>query len=378
MQHLIIVGSTGSIGNSTLDIVRQHPHLFCVAALAAGRNSDLLIKQAREFRPHLVHIAAPDRYQQVRDALVSEGIEVLSGQEELQQLPSRSKGGTLVNAIVGNRGLAVVVNAIEAGKRICLANKEPLVSAGRLVRKLLERHQVQLLPIDSEHSAILQCIQGEDPRQIRRIILTASGGTFRGRRSLSGITPAEALNHPNWSMGNKITIDSATLMNKGLELIEAYWLYPVTADRIDIVIHPQSIVHSLVEFNDGSMKAQLGLPDMRIPIQYALTFPEHLDLKMDRLDLAAIGTLTFEEPDEQLFPSLRIAREALQRGGTYPAALNAANEAAVELFLKGQIEFTGIFQLIEETLANHTSIENYTLEDIFALDEEIHSQLVAS
>ncbi len=378
LQKLIIIGSTGSIGRSTLDVVRQHPERFQVTTLAAGSNAELLIRQALEFKPLLVHIADAEHYPQVRDALKPLGIEVANGLEQLQQLPTVGVGDTVVNAIVGNRGLGVVVNAIESGKRICLANKEPLVSAGKLVRQMLEERQVELLPIDSEHSAILQCIQGEDPAQIKRMILTASGGPFYKRTSLEGINKAEALHHPNWSMGSKITIDSATLVNKGLELIEAYWLYPVAIDDIDVVIHPQSIVHSLVEFRDGSFKAQLGLPDMRIPIQYALTFPEHIDLQMESLDLVAVGELTFHEPDESLFPSIGFAREALKKGGTYPAALNAANEAAVEMFLSGRIEFNMIFQMIEDTLTEHISIDNYTLEDIFTLDVEIHQKLTAS
>jgi len=378
LQQLTIVGSTGSIGTSTLDIVRQHPERFSVAALAAGNNVELLIEQALEFKPSLVHIAATEHYTYLRDTLASAGIEVLTGDAELDQFPTRARGDTLVNAIVGNRGLAVVANAIEAGRRVCLANKEPLVSAGKLVRELLERHQAELLPIDSEHSAILQCLQGENPDQIRRILLTASGGPFHGRDSLAGITPAEALRHPNWKMGEKITIDSATLMNKGLELIEAYWLYPVSAEQIEIVIHPQSIVHSLVEFVDGSQKAQLGYPDMRIPIQYALTYPDHIPLQMEPLDLARCGTLTFLPPDEELFPTLRFAREALEQGGTYPAVLNAANEAAVELFLAGRIEFTGIFTMIENALAKHVSTPDYTLADIYEIDTRIHSQLLVN
>jgi 1-deoxy-D-xylulose-5-phosphate reductoisomerase len=378
LQQLIIIGSTGSIGKSTLDVVRQHPDRFQITTLAAGRNADLLIQQAQEFKPSLVHIADPDQYSLVCDTLKPLGVEVTTGLEQLRQLPTVGAGDTVVNAIVGNRGLGVVVNAIESGKRICLANKEPLVSAGKLVRQMLQEYQVELLPIDSEHSAILQCIQGEDPAQIKRLILTASGGPFYERESLAGITKAEALQHPNWSMGSKITIDSATLVNKGLELIEAFWLYPVAIDDIDVVIHPQSIVHSLVEFRDGSFKAQLGLPDMRIPIQYALTYPEHLDIQLPGLDLSAVGNLSFLELNEELFPSVGFAREALKKGGTYPAALNAANEAAVELFLLGRIEFTTIFRMIEDTLADHVSIDNYTLDDIFTLDMDIHQKLTAS
>ena len=378
MQQLIVIGSTGSIGTNTLDVVKQHPERFKVTTLAAGSNAELLIQQAREFSPSLVHIADPDHYPLVRDTLRPLGIEVTTGQEQLRQLPTIGVGDTVVSAIVGNRGLGVVVNAIESGKRICLANKEPLVSAGKLVRQMLQEHPVELIPIDSEHSAILQCIQGENPTQIKRLILTASGGPFHERKSLEGITRAEALQHPNWSMGSKITIDSATLVNKGLELIEAYWLYPVDIENIEVVIHPQSIVHSLVEFKDGSLKAQLGLPDMRIPIQYALTYPEHLDLQVEELNLAANGDLTFNELNEELFPSVRFAREALNQGGTYPAALNAANEAAVEMFLMGRIEFSTIFQMIEDTLTDHVSIDNYTLEDIFALDVEIYRKLTAS
>jgi len=375
-QHLLLVGSTGSIGENTLKVVRRHPDRFRIAGLTANNNWQRLVEQAREFRPRWVHVDEAHLHT-LRTALAGLDIEVLAGRQDLVDLPGRDGCDTLVSAIVGTRGLEPLMTAIRAGRRICFANKEPLVTAGELVMGEVRRRGLTCLPIDSEHSAILQCLRGEDPASVRRVILTASGGPFRTStlEEFNGATREQALKHPTWQMGAKITIDSATMMNKALEVIEARWLYDLPGERIDVLIHPQSIVHSMVEFRDRSIKAQLGLPDMRIPIQYALSYPEHLDLDMETVDWVGLGALTFEAVDETKFRALPLARQALERGQGAPCVLNAANEAAVELFLQGRLSFAGINDRVEEALASWQGRAE-SLDDLMALDTETRERVL--
>lgn len=366
---LAVFGSTGSIGGNTLEVVRRHPDHFTVRYLVARGNAPALIAQVREFRPAAVVVTDPAACETVRDA-VGGLTEVLGGDDAMAQLAARDDYDTMVSGLVGFAGLLPTIAAMRAGRRIALANKETLVVAGALMTALARAHGVPILPIDSEHSAIQQCLVGESAHSVSRIILTASGGPFRGwtPAQLATVTPAQALRHPNWSMGSKITIDSATLMNKGLEVIEAHWLFDVDAARIDVLVHPQSVIHSMVEFSDGSVKAQLGVPDMKIPIHYALTAPGRLAADYERADLARIGSLTFEPPDTACFPCLRLAYAALAVGGTAPACLNAANEVAVDAFLRGDLPFTGIPALIEECLTQVPVRPADALDDIIETD----------
>ncbi len=366
---LAVFGSTGSIGRNTLEVVRRHPDRFAIRYLTGNSNAELLSAQVREFRPAAVAVSDPAARTLVH-AAVGDLTEVLDGGQALLDIAGRDDYDTMISSLVGFAGLLPTVAAIRAGKTIALANKETLVAAGEYVTSLAREHGVALLPIDSEHSAIQQCITGESAHSVARIILTASGGPFRGwtRDALRDVTPAEALRHPNWSMGSKITIDSATLMNKGLEVIEAHWLFAVDPAHIDVVVHPQSIIHSLVEFTDGSVKAQLGMPDMKLPIQYALTWPHRLDAAYERLDIARIGSLTFEKPDPDAFPCLRLAYEALHAGGTAPACLNAVNEVAVAAFLRGELSFHGIAALVEDSLARIPQRSAASLDDIVETD----------
>ena len=346
---ICLLGSTGSIGTQTLEIVDALPGRFRVEFLAAQQNASLLIEQARRYRPRAVAVSDPKSRDIVADALADLDIEVVGGSDPAVEVARRPEAPIVVAAIVGFAGMKSVLSALERGATVALANKETLVAAGGIVASLLERTSGCLLPVDSEHSAIFQCLQGEDREAVRRIILTASGGPFRERApdTFDTIAREEALAHPNWNMGAKITIDSATMMNKGLEVIEARWLFDLTADQIDVLVHPQSIVHSFVEFVDGSTKAQLGQPDMRVPIQYALTYPERVASGNPRIDWKAIPSLDFCEPDPDRFPCLQLAYEALERGGSAPAALNAANEAAVARFLRDEIRFVDIASAIE-------------------------------
>jgi 1-deoxy-D-xylulose-5-phosphate reductoisomerase len=348
--RIALFGSTGSIGVNTLDVVRRHPERFEITALAANRNIEILARQIAEFQPKAVAVANTDAATEL--ASRKPGCEVLSGEEGLRELASRDIYDTFVGALTGFAGFAPTLEAIQRGKRIALANKETLVVAGELLTALAARTGSDLIPIDSEHSAIHQCLVGESPESIRRIILTASGGPFRTlpKELFAGITPDAALKHPKWKMGRKITIDSATLLNKGLEIIEAKWLFGIPLSKIEVVIHPQSIVHSFVEFVDGSVKAQLGMPDMRLPIQYALASPERLDQTYDLLNLVSSSPLEFFAPELDKFPCLALAREAGERGGLYPCILNAANEEAVAQFLEGRIAFTEIPILIRSAM----------------------------
>ena len=361
VKRLAILGSTGSIGRQTLEVVRAFPDRFKIIGLAAGRNSELLAKQINEFGPELVSLAGTGKLPSGSYKLVSP-----------EELVTDPKIDMAVIATSGIAGLAPTLAAIASGKNLALANKEVLVTAGEIVAAEAERSGIAMLPVDSEHSALWQCLWGEHGSEVARLVLTASGGPFRqhSTSSLAKVTAAEALQHPTWQMGKKVTVDSATLFNKGLEVIEAHWLFNIPYERIEVVIHPQSIIHSLVEFCDGSVKAQLSIPDMRLPIQYALTYPERWqNPQLPRIDWRKLGPLTFETPDLGHFPCLRLAIEAGRRGGTYPAALSAADEVAVELFLSGRIGFLGIAHLLERILQEHPSVSQPSLDDILAADE---------
>lgn len=378
-QTVAILGSTGSIGTQTLDVIDRHSELFEVYALTAHSNIDLLVKQARIYRPEVVAIADERHYKTLREALDGLPIKVFAGADSICQIAAMSPIDTVVTAMVGYSGLLPTVRAIEAGKKIALANKETLVVAGELVTDLALRNRVDIIPIDSEHSAIFQCLVGENENSVEKLILTASGGAFRdiSKDDLRLATAADALRHPTWKMGAKITIDSATMMNKGFEVIEARWLFDIPIDKIEVIIHPQSIVHSMVQFCDGSIKAQLGQPDMRHPIQYALTFPDRLNAQVERANLADIHQLTFEKPDYEKFRNLGLAYDALRRGGNIPCILNAANEVAVDAFLKGKIGFFAMSDIIEQTISETAFISSPTLDDYIATDREARARTSA-
>ena len=375
-QTVAILGSTGSIGTQTLDVIDRHSELFEVYALTAHSNIDLLVEQARIYRPEVVAIADERHYKTLREALDGLPIKVFAGADSICQIAAMSPIDTVVTAMVGYSGLLPTVRAIEAGKKIALANKETLVVAEELVTDLALRNRVDIVPIDSEHSAIFQCLVGENENSVEKLILTASGGAFRDtpKDDLRLATAADALRHPTWKMGAKITIDSATMMNKGFEVIEARWLFDIPIDKIEVIIHPQSIVHSMVQFCDGSIKAQLGQPDMRHPIQYALTFPDRLNAQVERANLADIHQLTFEKPDYEKFRNLRLAYDALRRGGNIPCILNAANEVAVDAFLKGKIGFFAMSDIIEQTISETAFISSPTLDDYIATDREARAR----
>ncbi|EIZ77540.1 1-deoxy-D-xylulose-5-phosphate reductoisomerase [Novosphingobium sp. Rr 2-17] len=370
-RSLSVLGATGSVGSSTLDLVRRSRDQWHIVALTAHANVDALARLAREFQPEVAVIADERYLPQLRDALAGTGIETASGPGALIEAAARGADVTLA-AIVGCAGLAPTMAAIEQGGVIALANKEALVSAGQVMTAAVHRHGATLLPVDSEHNAIFQCLAGSDLADVRWITLTASGGPFRdwSWERLAAATPAEAVRHPNWSMGAKISVDSATMFNKGLELIEAHHLFPVGLDKLRIIVHPQSIVHSMVEYRDGSTLAQLGPSDMRVPIASALAWPRRMDTPCDPLDLATIGELTFRQPDEERFPATRIAREAAQAGGAIPAVLNAANEIAVAAFLDGQIAFTQIAAHVADVLAAYAPPPPTCLSDILDIDGE--------
>ncbi|MFC2605169.1 MAG: 1-deoxy-D-xylulose-5-phosphate reductoisomerase [Bacteroidota bacterium] len=378
-QTVAILGSTGSIGTQTLDVIDRHSELFEVYALTAHSNIDLLVKQSKRYRPEVVAIADERHYKTLREALDGLPVKVFAGADSICQIAAMSPIDTVVTAMVGYSGLLPTVRAIEAGKKIALANKETLVVAGELVTDLALRNRVDIVPIDSEHSAIFQCLVGENENSVEKLILTASGGAFRDtpKDNLRLATAADALRHPTWKMGAKITIDSATMMNKGFEVIEARWLFDIPTDKIEVIIHPQSIVHSMVQFCDGSIKAQLGQPDMRHPIQYALTFPDRLNAQVERANLADIHQLTFEKPDYEKFRNLGLAYDALRRGGNIPCILNAANEVAVDAFLKGKIGFFAMSDIIEQTISETAFISSPTLDDYIATDREARARTSA-
>jgi 1-deoxy-D-xylulose-5-phosphate reductoisomerase len=371
-KSIAILGSTGSIGTQALEVVRQHADFLQVEVLTAQNNAQLLIDQAKEFKPNAVVIVNEKLYEPVKQALAKEDIKVFAGVNALASVVQMDTIDLVLTALVGYSGLKPTINAIEAGKTIALANKETLVVAGELITKLAREKGVNIYPVDSEHSAIFQCIVGEFHNKIEKIILTASGGPFRGKKraELESVTKVQALKHPNWTMGAKVTIDSATLMNKGLEVIEAKWLFNLKPEQVEVVVHPQSIVHSLVQFEDSSIKAQLGLPDMRLPIQFAMTYPNRLKSDFPRFNFANYPSLTFEKPDTETFRNLALAFEALKRGGNMPCVLNAANEVAVAGFLEDKIGFLKMTELVEQCLEKMDFIKEPSYEDYVNTDQE--------
>lgn len=373
-RKIAILGSTGSIGKQALDVVKQHSDLFEVELLTANNSSELLIRQALEFKPNNVVICNPDKYDEVADALQPHDIKVFAGMDSVCDLVGAEDIDIVLTALVGFSGLRPTVAAIKAGKVIALANKETLVAGGPVVTALAKQYKTPILPVDSEHSAIFQCLMGAAGNAVEKIHLTASGGPFRTweREKIAAATFAEALHHPQWHMGAKITIDSATMMNKGFEMIEAKWLFDVAPEKINIVVQPQSIIHSMVEFADGAVIAQLGCPDMREPIQFALSFPDRLTLDNKKLDFASLRTLTFEKPDMEKFPCLGLAFEAIGRGGNIPCVMNAANEAAVASYLRGEIGFYDISDIISDCMAGAEFVENLTIDDLIAINDETY------
>lgn len=370
-RRIAILGSTGSIGTQALDVISHHPHLFQVEMLSAGNNAELLIAQARKFNPNAVVICNKDKYKEVKDALEPLDIKVFAGVESAGDLAGGNNVDIVLASMVGFSGLAPTISAMKKGKVIALANKETLVAAGSIISRLSRECGSPLIPVDSEHSAIFQSLQGERA-QIEKLLLTASGGPFFNlpAEKFNDITVEQALNHPNWKMGSKVTIDSASMMNKGLEIMEAAWLFNIPVEKIEVVVHPQSIIHSMVQFSDGSIKAQLGYPDMRVPIQYALSYPNRIDLDTKRISFPELKQLTFFSPDLEKFPCLRIAYDSFKKGGNIPCAMNAANEVAVASFLRGEIKFTQIPLVIEKTLEKCNFVASPSVEDIFSTDRQ--------
>lgn len=371
-KHIAILGSTGSIGTQALEVISANAYKFQVEVLTAHSNADLLAEQALRFKANAVVIEDESKYDALKDRLFDEGIKVYCGSDALAQVVEMEDIDMVLTALVGFAGLKPTLRAIEAGKHIALANKETLVVAGELVTKAAREKGVNIYPVDSEHSAIFQCLAGEFHNPIEKIYLTASGGPFRGktRKELESVTPAQALKHPNWNMGEKITIDSASMMNKGLEVIEAKWLFGLKPEQIDVIVHPQSIIHSVVQFEDGSMKAQMGLPDMKLPIQYALGYPERIKSDFPRFEFWEYPKLTFEQPDYETFRNLQFAFDAMNKGGNAPCVLNAANEVVVKAFLDGQLGFLAMSDIIESCLENVTHIAKPDLADYFETDKE--------
>ena len=375
MKNIAVLGSTGSIGTQTLDIVREYKEHLRITALAAGSNIELLEKQVREFMPAYVCVYNIEKAEILRKNIIDLPVKVVAGMDGLIECAIQQETDTVVTAMVGMIGILPTIEAIKVGKNIALANKETLVTAGHIIMPLIKEKKVALLPVDSEHSAIFQCLNGENKKQVDKIILTASGGPFRGRKleDLFDIQPKDALKHPNWAMGQKITIDSATMVNKGLEVMEAAWLFDVTLDQIKVVVHPQSVIHSMVEYMDGSIIAQLGVPDMRLPIQYALFYPNRKKLPMaERVDFTRLKQLTFEEPDMETFYGLKLAFKAGRTGGSLPTVYNAANEWAVAEFLKGRLKFLAIPELIREAMEHHKLIQSPTLNEILNTELETY------
>jgi 1-deoxy-D-xylulose-5-phosphate reductoisomerase len=372
IKNIAILGSTGSVGTQSLEVISENPGLFRAYVITAQNNADLLIKQALQFDPAYAIICNEDKYGYIKDALSSTKVQVLAGIDAIKDIVTHPDIHIVLTAMVGFSGLEPTINAIKAGKDIALANKETLVVAGEVITDLAKKHNVKILPVDSEHSAIFQCLAGEESNRIEKIILTASGGPFRGKSSefLAGVTREDALKHPNWVMGAKITIDSASLMNKGLEVIEAKWLFDLTADQIDIIVHPQSIIHSMVQFGDGSIKAQMGLPDMKLPIQYALTYPGRVNNNFKRFDFTQYPNLTFEKPDIKTFRNLALAFDALKQGGNMPCIINAANEIAVAGFLNNGIGFLAMSDVIEQCMAKVAFHAKPALDDYLNTDKE--------
>lgn len=378
MKNITILGSTGSIGTQALEVIRDNPEIFKVSVLSALKNSELLIQQAKEFKPKAVVICDETQYQYVRDSLASFNIKVLAGEASLSEIAASAESDIVLTALMGSVGLKPTIEAIKAGKNIALANKETLVVAGAYITELAKKHNVKILPVDSEHSAIFQCLVGEAQNEIEKIYLTASGGPFLGRdkKFLSTVKKEQALKHPNWVMGAKITIDSASLMNKGLEVIEAKWLFNLATDQIDVIVHPQSIIHSIVQFTDGSMKAQMGVPDMKLPIQYALNYPDRLKNNFKRFNFLDYPNFSFQKADLETFRNLGLAFKSLEIGGNMPCILNAANEIVVESFLKDKIGFLQMSDVIEKCMDEITFIEKPQLTDYLETDK--HSRILAA
>lgn len=379
-KRIGILGSTGSIGKNSLIVINNLISNGCdceVVFLSSNENITELEKQVLEFKPESVYINNLNSFKNVSSNSNFKNTELLNGKQDLLDLVTRNNYDILINSFVGFAGTIPTVEAIKAGKRIALANKETMVVAGKIINELCEKYNTEVIPIDSEHSAILQCLIGEKSENINKIILTASGGPFRGYKyeKLKSVTVKDALKHPNWNMGNKITIDSATLMNKGLEMIEAKWLFKIDASKIDVIVHPQSIIHSMVEFCDTSIKAQMGVPDMKVPIQFALTYPDRINSSFISLDFSNVSKLEFEKVDSNAFKCLKIAYDVLKHGGTYSAVLNASNEIAVDLFLKEKISFTDIPEIIEDSLNNHSSINDFSLDDLIRIDSDTRNKL---
>ena len=372
MKRIAILGSTGSIGTQSLEIIRSFPEEFEVEILTANKNVDLLIKQSIEFNPNVVVISDEGKYDKLKSALSNTDIKVYTGKEAIAQVVCMESVDIVLSAMVGFSGLLPTIEAIKAGKIIALANKETLVVAGELIKKLSVEHNAGIIPVDSEHSAIFQCLVGEFNNPVEKIYLTASGGPFRGKdiQFLKNVTKKDALNHPNWNMGDKITIDSASMMNKGLEVIEAKWLFDLPPDQIDVIIHPQSVVHSIVQFEDSSMKAQMGLPDMKLPILYAFTYPSRIKANLKRFNFLDYPELNFEQPDCKIFRNLALSFEALKKGGNTPCVLNAANEVVVQAFLENRIGFLKMTDVIEETIQKMPFIKNASLDDYVGSDME--------
>jgi 1-deoxy-D-xylulose-5-phosphate reductoisomerase len=371
MKRIAVLGSTGSIGTQALDVIKSHPTKFKVEVLTAGNNWELLVKQAKEFTPNSIVIANKDHYVKVKEALQNDFIKVYAGDKSIEQIVESDSIDLVLTAMVGFSGLLPTINAIKFKKNIALANKETLVVAGDLISSLIKENQVNLYPVDSEHSAIFQSMVGEFHNEIEKIYLTASGGPFRTKsiKELQSVSKAQALKHPNWDMGAKITIDSASMMNKGLEAIEAKWLFDLRPNQIDIIVHPQSIIHSIVQFTDGSMKAQMGLPDMKLPIQYAMTYPDRIKSGFERFNFLDYPELTFETPDRNKFRNIQIAYDAMELGGNVPCIMNAANEVAVDLFLKDRINFLEIPEIIEKTINKINFVARPSLEDYLESDK---------
>lgn len=383
-KNIAILGSTGSIGTQALEVIRKNPEIFCAEVLVANSNADLLIQQALEFNPNAVVIADESKYQEVKAALQPKDIKVFAGTKAIEQIVEMETIDIVLASIVGYAGLASTINAIKHGKQIALANKETLVVAGELVTQLAQQYAVNIYPVDSEHSAIFQCLAGEWENKIEKIYLTASGGPFRGKKrdELLKITKEQALKHPNWTMGAKVTIDSASLMNKGLEVIEAKWLFHLKPEQIDVIVHPQSIVHSIVQFEDGSMKAQMGLPDMKLPIQYALAYPHRIKNNFPRFDFLNYPNLTFEKPDLETFTNLKLAFYSMNKGGNMPCILNAANEVAVQAFLDDKIGFMQMSDVVGNTLEKLSFIKSPDYQQYVDCDKEAriiaHQQTISN
>ena len=379
-RRIAVLGSTGSMGTQALEVIALHPELLQLEIIAANSSADILIQQAKQYHPNIVVVVQEEAYRKVKEALAEEDVKVFCGEESLCDVCEMDCVDIVLSCIVGIAGLKPAFRTVSCGTPLAIANKETLVVAGELIMRTAKEHNAPVIPVDSEHSAIFQCLAGEHFNPVEKLIITASGGAFRGftPEQLEQVTLKDALKHPNWSMGPKVTIDSASLMNKGLEVIEAKWLFGMPLEKIDVLVHPQSVIHSMVQFEDGSVKAQLGIPDMRLPIQYALTYPLRLPLPYPRLDFTQYGQFTFEKPNREMFPCLDMAYKASAAGGGMPCVMNAANEAAVKMFMEEKIKFTDIPRIIEHALATAPSVKPQTIEEYIALDEETKRSILNS